>query len=301
LFYFSFKPGDYINLNLPHVALYEFHPFTISSAPEQTDVLHVHIQAIGNWTKRVYNRFKDISENNGDQEVDVIVHRADRDPIKATNEEKIESKLKRKKELIIINGPYSSCARYVFDCDHAILIGGGIGVTPYASILSSLMTQFCANQHCQNRKVDQTILVENRRLKKVDFIWVIRDHRSFEWFIKLLHQFEEEQQNYLLLNPNEHRFLTIHLYFTSVTDDECVGHYPFQLITQLWAQAVGHDIFTGLKSRTHIGRPEWNKIFDQIESKNKNVNVFYCGNQTMGRTIQQASIKHRFRFYQENF
>ncbi|CAF4627326.1 unnamed protein product, partial [Rotaria sp. Silwood2] len=34
---------------------------------------------------------------------------------------------------------YLSCARYVFDCKHVVLIGGGIGITQYASILSSLM------------------------------------------------------------------------------------------------------------------------------------------------------------------
>ena len=31
---FRFKPGDYIFLNIPAIARYEWHPFTISSAPE---------------------------------------------------------------------------------------------------------------------------------------------------------------------------------------------------------------------------------------------------------------------------
>ncbi|CAF3253892.1 unnamed protein product [Rotaria sp. Silwood2] len=45
----------------------------------------------------------------------------------------------RKRELIFIKESYLSCARYVFDCKHVVLIGGGIGITQYASILSSLM------------------------------------------------------------------------------------------------------------------------------------------------------------------
>uniref|UniRef100_A0A672MEI0 NADPH oxidase 5 n=1 Tax=Sinocyclocheilus grahami TaxID=75366 RepID=A0A672MEI0_SINGR len=33
--FFHFKPGDYVYINIPVIAKYEWHPFTISSAPEQ--------------------------------------------------------------------------------------------------------------------------------------------------------------------------------------------------------------------------------------------------------------------------
>lgn len=33
--FFHFKPGDYVFINIPAIAKYEWHPFTISSAPEQ--------------------------------------------------------------------------------------------------------------------------------------------------------------------------------------------------------------------------------------------------------------------------
>lgn len=32
---FHYRPGDYLYLNVPTIARYEWHPFTISSAPEQ--------------------------------------------------------------------------------------------------------------------------------------------------------------------------------------------------------------------------------------------------------------------------
>lgn len=32
---FHYRPGDYLYLNVPSIARYEWHPFTISSAPEQ--------------------------------------------------------------------------------------------------------------------------------------------------------------------------------------------------------------------------------------------------------------------------
>ena len=37
--HFTFKPGDYIFVNIPAIASFEWHPFTISSAPEQVSNL----------------------------------------------------------------------------------------------------------------------------------------------------------------------------------------------------------------------------------------------------------------------
>lgn len=33
--HFYFRPGDYVFVNIPAIAKYEWHPFTLSSAPEQ--------------------------------------------------------------------------------------------------------------------------------------------------------------------------------------------------------------------------------------------------------------------------
>ena len=40
---------------------------------------------------------------------------------------------------IYIDGPFGAAARNVFQSEHAVLIGAGIGVTPFASILQSIM------------------------------------------------------------------------------------------------------------------------------------------------------------------
>jgi NADPH oxidase 5 len=310
----SFRPGDYISINLPRVALYEFHPFTISSAPEETDYIRVHIQAVGNWTKRVYQRFKAMSDIH-DTEHSVRVYRADLYPEQSNmyrcdtdNSEQITSNEQvraRKREPIVINGPYSSCARYIFDCEHVVLIGGGIGITPYASILSSIMAQFRASrivcQHCNGINYRSKRLMETHRLRKVDFIWVNRDHKTFEWFLNLLRQFEQEQEDYLSLNTDEKRFLDIHLYFTEIKHDENIGHAPLDLISKAWSDIAGQDIFTSLKSKTHIGRPKWADLFAQLTSSTDSVNVFFCGPSSMATTIRNHCATYRFRFYEEKF
>ncbi|KAF7658706.1 hypothetical protein LDENG_00008480, partial [Lucifuga dentata] len=58
--FFHFKPGDYVYINIPEIAKYEWHPFTISSAPEQSDTLWLHIRSMGQWTNRLYEYFRQL-------------------------------------------------------------------------------------------------------------------------------------------------------------------------------------------------------------------------------------------------
>lgn len=46
---FDFVPGEYLFLNCPAIAKHEWHPFTITSAPEE-DFVSVHIRVVGDWT-----------------------------------------------------------------------------------------------------------------------------------------------------------------------------------------------------------------------------------------------------------
>ncbi|CAF0824051.1 unnamed protein product, partial [Didymodactylos carnosus] len=346
---FDFRPGDYVLINIPKVAYYEWHPFTISSAPEEGNIIQVHISAVGNWTKQVYNRYKEMSQT--DHDVHVPVHRADvqpvpfgltiqeEDPLNDTTVDSVsiqldspqlttekrqsvdsektteteateESQATSRQELIFINGPYSSCARYIFDCKHVVLIGAGIGITPYASILSSLMAQFRASRfECKkcshiNYNMDR---IQAHRLKKVDFIWVNRDIKNFEWFLSLLRSFELEQESYLVHNPDEpapNRFLDMHLYFTALRNEGNIGSAPFDLVTRVYQDMCDQDIFTNLKVQTYTGRPKWDDIFKKLkrQSSNKNdVNVFFCGPATMAAGIKQYCQQYKFRFYEEKF
>lgn len=56
--HFDFHPGDYIFVNIPAIAKYEWHPFTISSAPEQEEYMWLHIRGVGHWTNRLYEYFE---------------------------------------------------------------------------------------------------------------------------------------------------------------------------------------------------------------------------------------------------
>ena len=45
-----------------------------------------------------------------------------------------------------IDGPYGTPSSHIFHATHAVLIAAGIGVTPFASILQSIMNRYYASK-----------------------------------------------------------------------------------------------------------------------------------------------------------
>jgi len=45
-------------IQIPCIAKYEWHPFTISSAPEQKGFIWLHIRSVGTWTNKLYEFFE---------------------------------------------------------------------------------------------------------------------------------------------------------------------------------------------------------------------------------------------------
>ncbi|NWX29015.1 NOX5 oxidase, partial [Notiomystis cincta] len=60
---FRFQPGDFVYLNVPAIAAFEWHPFSISSAPEHTETLWLHIRALGQWTNKLYEYFQQLESS----------------------------------------------------------------------------------------------------------------------------------------------------------------------------------------------------------------------------------------------
>jgi predicted ferric reductase len=52
--HFEYRAGDYALLKIPCLASHEWHPFTISSAPESGE-LTFHIRALGSWTEALFS------------------------------------------------------------------------------------------------------------------------------------------------------------------------------------------------------------------------------------------------------
>ncbi|ODM93630.1 NADPH oxidase 5 [Orchesella cincta] len=224
---------------------------------------------------------------------------------------------------IYLDGPYGAPSSHIFRAEHAVLIATGIGVTPFASILQSIMHRYWASRICCPNcsfawcgELPQSVL----NLKKVDFFWINRDQRSFEWFVHLLSQLEIEQAE----SGAMERFLDMHMYITSAlqrTDMKAVG---LQLALDLLHEKEKRDLITGLKTRTNAGRPNWNKVrmeycfltllnfykckcpvifvFQQIAEQRKGkVTVFYCGPPALARSLKFKCDEFGFTFRKEIF
>ncbi len=108
---FSYLPGQYIFVNIPDVSRLEWHPFTLTSAPEE-DHVSVHIRIVGDWTKKMANR---LGYYEGSNKLDASML-----------------------PVLRVDGPFGTPSQQVYDYETVVLVGAGIGVTPFASILKSM-------------------------------------------------------------------------------------------------------------------------------------------------------------------
>jgi len=83
-----------------------------------------------------------------------------------------------------IDGPFGAPAQDVLSNEVAVLVGAGIGVTPFASILKDIWYKQQKNQL--------------GALRRVLFVWINREAENFEWFNTLLRNLE--QVSYSLLS-----------------------------------------------------------------------------------------------------
>lgn len=146
---------------------------------------------------------------------------------------------------VFIDGPYGAPSSAVFrDVDHAILVATGIGVTPFASILQSIMYRYwearrqCPN--CAHTWSEDLHLTSDFSLRKVDFFWINKEQSSFEWFLQLLAQLEMEQAEFNHNAMTKKNFLDIHLHITSFSPTKNPQAVALKLALDLMHKKVSH-------------------------------------------------------------
>uniref|UniRef100_A0A8C4WN01 NADPH oxidase 1 n=1 Tax=Gopherus evgoodei TaxID=1825980 RepID=A0A8C4WN01_9SAUR len=247
---FSMEVGQYIFINCPSVSHLEWHPFTLTSAPEE-DFFSVHIRAAGDWTENLIDTFQ---------------------------------QQKPKTPRIEVDGPFGTASEDVFQYEVAMLVGAGIGVTPFASVLKSIWYKF---QHADQRL----------KTKKIYFYWLCRDTGAFTWFNDLLASLEQEMEE-----SGKTGFLNYRLFLT--VWDNSVGQAAFNFDNDT-------DVVTGLKQKTAFGRPMWSNEFSAVATAHPRsvVGVFLCGPQALAKSLQKCCHQYssldprkvKFYFNKENF
>ncbi|KAL1602765.1 hypothetical protein SLS60_006186 [Paraconiothyrium brasiliense] len=237
------QAGQYIFLCCPEVSIWQYHPFTLTSAPEE-DYISVHVRMVGDFTRALGKALGCNLEKSG---------------AKGEKDGATEVALRQILPRVYIDGPFGSASEDVFKFEVAVLVGAGIGVTPFASILKSIWYRM---NYPQGRT----------RLRKVYFFWICRDFGSFEWFRSLLLAIEAQ-------DLDDH--IEIHTYLTAkIKADDATNI----MINDANAE---QDAITGLRAPTNFGRPNWDMIFKSIRKIHApaEAGVFFCGPKVLGSTL----------------
>ncbi|GJN21028.1 hypothetical protein PR202_gb08473 [Eleusine coracana subsp. coracana] len=150
------------------------HPFSITSAPGD-DYLSVHIRTLGDWTSELRNLFEKACE------AQVTCKKATLTRLQTTvvADAHIEDTRFPK---IFIDGPYGAPAQNYKKYDILLLIGLGIGATPFISILKDVLNNMKSNEEVESIHGSEIGSFKNNFPTRAYFYWVTREQGSFEWF-----------------------------------------------------------------------------------------------------------------------
>jgi len=264
------RAGQYIFLSCPEISYFQWHPFTLTSAPEE-DYISVHIRVVGDFTSALAKAVGCDFDSKPSKDA--------KDAGSTVVTQPIYKVLPR----VMVDGPFGSASEDFLKYETVLLVGAGIGVTPFASILKSIWY-----------RMNNLNSSEPTRLSKVYFTWVIRDFGSAEWFHSLLHAIEDQDyQNRIEIN----------IYLTAKIKEDDMNNIIVQDV------GAEKDAITSLRAPTHFGRPNWDRLFPSISQKHPetDVGVFFCGPPALSKILRvksnQYSIPNGTRFYfgKENF
>ncbi|KAK9673119.1 hypothetical protein RND81_12G147600 [Saponaria officinalis] len=295
---FKYTSGQYIFVNCADVSPFEWHPFSLTSAPGD-DYVSVHIRTLGDWTSQLRSLFSKLcqpptnSNQSGLLRADIVTG----------------SYIPRMPRLKI-DGPYGAPAQDYKKYDVLLLVGLGIGATPLISIVKDVM------YHIKQQKEDmENGIVDanngatngnnsNKRkpfaVKRAYFYWVTREQGSFEWFRSVMNEVAE--------NDHDH-VIELHNYCTSVYEEGDARSALIAMLQSLHHAKNGMDIVSGTRVKTHFARPNWRAVFKHVavNHTDKRVGVFYCGAPGLTQSLRHLSqdfsrkTSTKFDFHKENF
>jgi len=316
-----YKEGQYVFICSPPISKIQWHPFTISSAPEEKTVtVHVRVCGEGSWTRELF------------QYISAMGPRGK--PFFALDRQGPQGKVAGKivgpdgQTMLCLDGPHSAPTQHVSEYAVAMVIGAGIGATPVSASLKSVVFHRwkyfigqCYPDHAY-------------------FMWVCahRDIDAFRWLIRIIKDAQDEVIHMRANNPAAMASKTFefHIFVTSlpktakpidviVGEEDEIGFWgvpreeaKLEKVRASWDEA---DLYKTMHCPTqkhkqmqdiHVwsGRPDWSPHFHAIGSKHPeaSIGVAFCGNPMIASDLKKQCFinnKNRtngfFKLHKENF
>lgn len=312
---FKYKSGQYMFVNCAAVSPFEWHPFSITSAPGD-DYLSVHIRTLGDWTRQLRTVFSEVCQPPPNGKSGLL------------RAEFLQGENNPNFPRVLIDGPYGAPAQDYKKYDVVLLVGLGIGATPMISIVKDIVNNMKANEDDENAlengerttttspSPNASPLTQKRKTagsgsgggsgagnfktKRAYFYWVTREQGSFDWFKGIMNEVAEMDNKGVI---------EMHNYCTSVYEE---GDARSALITML--QSLNHakngvDVVSGTRVKSHFAKPNWRTVYKRIALNHTNarIGVFYCGAPALTKELRQLALDFshktntKFDFHKENF
>ncbi|XVF54814.1 hypothetical protein PTKIN_Ptkin05aG0212000 [Pterospermum kingtungense] len=300
---FRYKSGQYMFVNCAAVSPFEWHPFSITSAPGD-DYLSVHIRTLGDWTRQLRTVFSEVCQQPTNGKSGLL--RAD-----CLQGNKIPDFPR-----VLIDGPYGAPAQDYKKYEVVLLVGLGIGATPMISIVKDIVNNIKAMEEEESNALENGNVGvginnnktsppnskrrENFKTRRAYFYWVTREQGSFDWFKGIMNEVAEMDHNHVI---------ELHNYCTSVYEEGDARSALIAMLQSLNHAKNGVDIVSGTRVKSHFAKPNWRSVYKQIavNHNNSRVGVFYCGAPALTKELRQlaSDFSHKtstkFDFHKENF
>ena len=275
---FVYETGMYCMLKVPAISEFEWHPFTIASAGG-APVVQVLFAVVGDWTTRLKELLEECR------------------------------KQKKKYPVICIRGGYGAPAANMKDSSHVVLVGAGVGATPFLSFLAS----FCSSvQRGRETKLDA--------IESAVFYWVSREPEDFVW----VNQYNEIINSVLSLKNRIEVRLCLTKSLETATGADCSAAEVAMFWNGVNIALTRFDapkLASELGAPTQFGRPNWNKeLSDHANALlardppakrtgahgELEIHVYACGNAMLVSSLTEAcdsldDQNRTFRLFAEQF
>eukprot|EP00808_Paulinella_micropora_P021484 g25932.t1 len=328
----KYKEGQYAYINCPIISRTEWHPFTISSAPQDKSVtFHIRVQAAGSWTAQVQDMLKGMGKK--DAAVAEFTTRTTKDGKTEVRLGKTSDPMGRR--FFRIYGPHAAPTQHLSEYHTAMVVGSGIGITPLHACLKSVV--FHRWKYTIGKSYPD----------RVFFHWIFsyNEMSSFRWFVRAATEACDAVAA-MGSNLGGKRF-EIHIHMTSAPKDRDKSK-PFQMEKPSSEMSDEEDVaFWGVRVQStdglaavpktvleddlycwlmnppnkeqtfgdyltlHEGRPNWPNIFKHVNEQHQaygDVGVLFCGNPMVAEDLKEqcqvfsdAKQGKIFRLHKENF